>query len=72
MSSKVMNAPLSFAWFIMGSSVYVKLAFEYNIYGVRKESMINLLSNLLSSLGCPKKPKSPNFGMSLTPVVFIG
>ena len=23
-------------------------------------------------LGCPKKPKSPNFGMSLTPVVFIG
>ena len=24
------------------------------------------------SLGCPKKSKSPNFGMSLTPVVFIG
>ena len=23
-------------------------------------------------LGCPKKSKSPNFGMSLTPVVFIG
>ena len=24
------------------------------------------------TLGCPKKSKSPNFGMSLTPVVFIG
>ena len=23
-------------------------------------------------LGCPKNPKSPNFGMLLTPVVFIG
>ena len=26
----------------------------------------------LSTLGCPKKSKSPNFGMPLTPVVFIG
>ena len=24
------------------------------------------------ALGCPKKNKSPNFGMPLTPVVFIG
>ena len=23
-------------------------------------------------VGCPKKSKSPNFGMPLTPVVFIG
>ena len=24
------------------------------------------------TVGCPKKSKSPNFGMSLTPVVFLG
>ena len=24
------------------------------------------------AIGCPKKTKSPNFGMLLTPVVFIG
>ena len=28
--------------------------------------------NMAPPLGCPKKTKSPNFGMSLTPVVFIG
>ena len=25
-----------------------------------------------SALGCPKKPKSPNFGSQLTPLVFLG
>ena len=24
------------------------------------------------TVGCPKKPKSPNFGSQLTPLVFIG
>ena len=32
----------------------------------------NLLHWNVMSLGCPKKYKSPNFGMPLTPVVFIG
>ena len=32
----------------------------------------NHWTHLLATLGCPKKSKSPNFGMPLTPVVFIG
>ena len=35
-------------------------------------TMLLLLGCIVCTLGCPKKPKSPNFGMSLTPVVFIG
>ena len=33
---------------------------------------INVSTGDTCSSGCPKKSKSPNFGMSLTPVVFIG
>ena len=29
-------------------------------------------ANLTSTLGCPKKTKSPNFVSQLTPLVFIG
>ena len=40
----------------------------YNARNIRN----NFMKKGTLSLGCPKKPKSPNFGMSLTPVVFIG
>ena len=35
-------------------------------------TLLAVMTNKAPAVGCPKKSKSPNFGMPLTPVVFIG
>ena len=41
-------------------------------YNGKKENLQVFFHAIIYNLGCPKKNQSPNFGMQLAPVVFLG